>query len=92
METIPATFWMIVVSVITIMLSSALYYLAMLLKECRDAVKKAQPMVDDLQKTISGVTTTVDEINGGFMSSIRTVSGIASAVNGFISGMKGRQE
>ena len=92
METIPATFWMIIVSVITIMLCSALYYLAMLLKECRDTVQKMRPTIEVLQKTISGVSSTVDEINGVAQSSFRTVNGIASVVSGFMSGVRNRVE
>ena len=55
-------------------------------------MRKMRPAIEDLQKTISGVSNTVDEINGVAQSSFRTVNGIASVVSGFMSGVRNRVE
>ena len=76
-NSIPAEFWMVIVSALTLMLCLILYYFAMLLKEAtatvaetRKTVATANSLLDeiagagaDVKHTIKGVATTVDHVN-----------------------------
>ncbi|MGI5897765.1 MAG: hypothetical protein ACOX6Q_01230 [Candidatus Dojkabacteria bacterium] len=88
METVPPIFWMIIVSILTIMLCVVLYYLAMLLKESRDTVSKTEPIIKDLQTSITSITETLNEINTLIIKPVRGIGAAISVVNGIITGIK----
>ena len=106
METIPPIFWMIIVSVLTIMVCLILYYIAMLIKETRttgvDAretmkqankiLTQAELIVNDIQSSVSTVRTTVEEINQSILAPIRRLAGGVLAVSSFIGGLKSKKE
>jgi methyl-accepting chemotaxis protein len=102
MSEIPAIFWMIIVSAITIMFSLVLYYLAMLIRESKDAVKdsreiiknankimeQATLIVDDVQDMVSTVKGTVGKINEAILIPIKKIGSTISIVGDFFSGLK----
>jgi uncharacterized protein YoxC len=88
MEVIPPEFWMIVVSVITIMLCSVLYYLSVLLKEVKEKVSKTDPIIKDIQTSVSSVTETVNEVNDLIVKPVKGIGAVASVINGIATGIK----
>lgn len=102
MSEIPAVYWMIIFGAVTFMICFVLYYVAMLLKESKDAVgdsrkiiqgmegtmKQVDLILADVQATISTVRGTIDEVNEGIIQPIKNVGSAISAVSGFVSGMK----
>ncbi len=92
METIPPVFWMIVIAILTVMICLVLYYLAMLLKESRDTVAKTEPIIKDLQTSVSSVTDTLNEVNNLVVKPVRGIEAAISVVNGIITGIKGDTE
>ena len=92
MEVIPPEFWMIVVSVITIMLCSVLYYLSVLLKEVKEKVSKTDPIIKDIQTSVSSVTETVSEVNDLIVKPVKGIGAVASVINGIATGIKSGTE
>ncbi|MHC1716507.1 MAG: hypothetical protein AB9915_01245 [Candidatus Dojkabacteria bacterium] len=102
MSDIPSAYWMIIIGAVTLMICLVLYYVAMLLRESKDAVgdsrkiiqgledtmKQVDLILADVQSTISTVRGTIDEINKGIIQPIKNVGSAISAVSGFVSGIK----
>ncbi len=91
MDQIPSVFWMIVISVLTIFLSYALYHLAMLLNESRSTVsqlkitlKEVNGIVSEVSSMIDGIKTPVSQITGV----VQRVSSAFSVVSGIMDGFK----
>lgn len=102
MDTIPPVFWMIIVSVLTVMTCLILYYIAMLIKEtrttvadARDTMKQATKMlqqaeliVSDVQASISTMRGTVEEINQSILAPIRKIAGGILTASAFLGSLK----
>ena len=102
METIPSTYWMIIIGVVTLMFSLVLYYIAMLIKESRDAVKdsraiiknadqitkQAALIVDDMQETVTVLKGTVMSINETVLVPIKKIGSIITVAGDFLEGLK----
>lgn len=107
MNTIPPIFWMIIVSVLTIMVCFILYYFAMLLREtkntvadARDTMKQANKVlqqieiiVNDVQCSIATIRGTVEEANQTIIAPIRKMAGGILVASSFLSNLrKNKQE
>lgn len=102
MSEIPAIYWMIVVGAVTVMFCLVLYYLAMLIKEGRDAVRdsreiiknankmmeQATVIVNDVQEVVSSVKRTVGQVNEAILIPIRKIGNTVSMVGDFLGGLK----
>ena len=88
METIPPVFWMVIVSLLTILLSFILYEIGMLIKESRNTLKNLENITSDTSKMVSTVKGTVDEVNEAIIQPIRGIGAGVSAISGFLSGLK----
>ena len=102
MDTIPSVFWMVIIAVIAIMICLVLYYVAMLLKETKDAVgdsrkliqgleptmKQVDLIIADVQSTTSMLKGTVQDINEGIVMPIRNIGSAFSAMSGLVSGLR----
>ena len=85
METIPAIYWMIVVTAIVAMICFVLYELGMLLKDSRRTLGN----IEGITSTVKG---TVDEVNDSIIKPIRGIGSGISAASGFVSGLRGEEE
>ncbi|MBU1120025.1 hypothetical protein KKA50_02430 [Patescibacteria group bacterium] len=102
MDTIPPVFWMIIVSVLTVMTCLILYYIAMLIKEtrttvadARDTMKQATKMlqqleliVNDVQSSVSAIRGTVEEVNQSILAPIRKIAGGILTASAFLGSLK----
>jgi uncharacterized protein YoxC len=102
MSEIPAVYWMIIFGAVAFMICFVLYYVAMLLKESKDAVgdsrkiiqglegtmKQVDLILADVQATISTVRGTIDEVNEGVIKPIKSIGSAVSALSGFVSGIQ----
>ncbi len=102
METIPAIYWMVIIGAITLMFCLVLYYIAMLIKESRDAVKDSRAIiknadaitrqtaliVDDMQETITVLKGTVMSINESVLVPIKKIGSLITIVGDFLEGLK----
>ena len=100
METIPATYWMVIIGVVTLMLCLVLYYIAMLIKESRDVVKDSRAIiknadeimkqttliVNDAQETIATVKGTIISINDSILLPIKKIGNTITMVGDFFEG------
>ncbi len=98
MDTIPSIYWMIIIGAITFMICFVLYYVAMLLKESKEAVTDSRALLKDAQKTIkqvdliindvqssiSSVRSSIDEINQTLLIPIRKIGYGISVVSSFL--------
>lgn len=105
METIPPIFWMIIVSVLTVMVCLILYYIAMLIKETRTTVadsrevmkqatktlQQVELIVSDVQSSIATIRGTVEEVNQSILAPIRKIAGGVLATSAFLSGLKKKE-
>jgi len=91
METIPPIYWMIVVGIITALLSFILYEIGMMIKESRLTLKNIDGITSDARTVVSSVKDTVQEVNDTIIQPIRGIGSTISAVNGFVSGLKGEE-
>ena len=102
MSEIPYIYWMIIVGIVTFMFSLVLYYLAMLIRESKDAIKdsreiiqnankmmeQATLIVNDAQEIVSTLKGTVGEVNEAILVPIKKVGSAISIVGDFLSGLK----
>jgi hypothetical protein len=102
MSNIPPIYWMIIIGFITFMFGLVLYYLAMLIRESKDAVadsrkiiqnteeilKQATLIVNDLQESVSVVKGTVLQINEAILVPIKKIGSTISVVGDFFTGLK----
>jgi predicted PurR-regulated permease PerM len=102
MSEIPAVYWMIIIGVVTFMFCFVLYYVAMLIRESRDAIRDSREMlksadeilkkttliVNDVQETIATVKGTVGQINEAILLPIKRIGSTITTVGDFISGFK----
>jgi len=102
MSEIPSVYWMIIIGCVTFMVCFVLYYIAMLLRESKDAVgdsrkiiqglegtmKQVDLILADVQATIATVRGTIDEVNEGIIRPIKSIGSAVSAVSGFVSGIQ----
>ena len=102
MDTIPAIYWMVIIGAITLMFCLVLYYIAMLIKESRDAVKdsreiiknadqitkQAALIVDDMQETITALKGTVMSINEAVLVPIKKIGSAITIAGDFLEGLK----
>lgn len=102
MDTIPPIFWMIIVSVLTIMTCIILYYIAMLVKETkitvadsREIMKQAtktlqqvELIVNDVQASVSTVRGTVEEVNQSILGPVRKIAGGILTASVFLNSLK----
>jgi len=102
METIPATYWMVIIGVVTFMVCLVLYYIAMLIKESRDVVRDSRSIiknadaimkqttliVDDVQDTVSVLKGTIMSINETVLIPIRKIGTTVTIVGDFLDGLK----
>jgi hypothetical protein len=102
METIPATYWMVIIGAVTILFCLVLYYIAMLIKESRDAVKDSRSIiknadaitrqtaliVDDVQDTVTMLKGTVTSINDTVLVPIKKIGSIVTILGDFLEGLK----
>jgi DNA anti-recombination protein RmuC len=102
METIPAVYWMVIIGVVTLMLCLVLYYIAMLIKESRDAVKDSREIIknadsimkqtalimDDVQDTVTTLKGTIISINDTVLVPIKKIGSTITIVGDFLEGLK----
>jgi len=102
MSEIPPIYWMIIIGFITFMFGLVLYYLAMLIRESKDAVadsrkiiqnteeilKQATLIVNDVQESISTLKGTVLQINEAILLPIKKIGSTISMVGDFFAGIK----
>lgn len=102
MSEIPSVYWMIIFGAVTFMFCFVLYYLAMLIKESRDAIRDSREMlksadeilkkttliVSDVQEAIATVKGTVDQVNEAILLPIKRVGSAITTVGDFVSGFK----
>ena len=93
---------MVIIGVGTFMLCLVLYYIAMLIKESRDAVKdsraiiknadqitkQAALIVDDMQETVTVLKGTVLSINETVLVPIKKIGSAITIVGDFLEGLK----
>ena len=93
---------MVIIGAVTLMFCLVLYYIAMLIKESRDAVKdsreiiksadqitkQAALMVNDLQETVSTLKSTVMSINESVLIPIKKIGSAITIVGDFFEGLK----
>jgi len=91
METIPPIYWMVVVGILTTLLAFILYEIGMFVKESRLTLKNVEGITSDTKSVVSTVKTTVEEVNDTIIQPIKGIGTTISAVNGFVSGLKGEQ-
>lgn len=103
---IPALFWMVIITGLSVLLGMILYYLAMILKEARNTmgevtktVQKSNVLLDDAAEVVSVAKSsakklegTVDEVNQAVVQPLRTIGSALHAVSGFIGGFRGTEE
>lgn len=106
MSEISPIYWMIIIGAVTFMVCFVLYYVAMLLKESKDAVgdsrkiiqnaeqtmKQVDLILADVQGTVAIVKNTIEEINEGVIKPIKNIGSAVSAVSGFVSGLRKEKE
>jgi len=106
MDTIPPVFWMIIVSVLTVMTCLILYYIAMLIKETRTTVvdaretmkqatkmlQQAELIVNDVQSSIASIRGTVEEVNQSILAPIRKIAGGILTASAFLGGLKKKEQ
>lgn len=102
MSEIPPIYWMIIIGFITLMFGLVLYYLAMLIRESKDAVadsrkliqnteeilKQTTLIVNDVQESISTLKGTVFQINEAILLPIRKIGNTISIVGDFFTGLR----
>ncbi|MCA9376897.1 hypothetical protein H6763_02910 [Candidatus Nomurabacteria bacterium] len=103
---IPAVFWMVVISGLSILLGMILYYLAMILREATNTmsevtktVQKSNVLLDDAAEVVSVAKTsakkleeTVDEVNKAIIVPVRSIGSVLHTVSGFIEGFRDNSE
>lgn len=77
MDTIPPIFWMIIVSVVTVMVCLILYHVAMLIKETKTTVVDARGIMNQASKTLQQVDLIVNDVK----SSVSTIRGTVEEVS-----------
>ena len=101
METIPATYWMVIIGVVTFMICFVLYYIAMLIKESRDVVRDSRAIinnadeimkqttliVNDAQEAVSTVKATILSINDSILLPIKKIGNTITIVGDFVEGL-----
>lgn len=99
MNSIPPIFWMIIVSVLTVMLSFIFYHVAMLIRETKLTVKDAREtmrevnkvlqkvdlIINNVQESVAMVRGTVEEINQGILAPVRKIAGFTALITGILS-------
>ena len=95
LETIPAIYWMIIISIPVAFLTFVLFELAMLIKDSRklvletkETINKANKILDDAQEIVTTTKSTVDEVRTTIITPIRSIGNVVSSVSGFINGLK----
>ncbi len=82
---------MVVVGILTTLLAFILYEIGMFVKESRLTLKNVEGITSDTKSVVSTVKTTVEEVNDTIIQPIKGIGTTISAVNGFVSGLKGEQ-
>lgn len=95
---------MIIIGAVTVMICLVLYYLAMLLRESKNAVsdsrvvindltrtmKQVDLIVNDVQTSIATIRGTVEEVNQAILSPLRKLAYGFSLVTGFLGNIKNK--
>lgn len=91
METIPSTYWMIIIGFVVLMICLVLYYLAMLLKETKKVVtdtgtllKETDLILKDVRQVVASAKGTVDQINEAILVPIKRIGYGISMVTSFL--------
>ena len=106
MDTIPSVYWMIIIGAVTFMVCLVLYYVAMLLRESKEAVTDGRSLVKDAQKTlqqadliindlqasITAVRGAIEEISQSILGPIRKIGAGISIASNFLNRKKGQTD
>ena len=103
---IPAIFWMVIISGLSVLLGLILYYFAMILREATNTmsevtktVQKSNLLLDDAAEVVSVAKTsakklegTVDTMNEAVLVPLKSIGSVLHTLSGFISGFRGSEE
>lgn len=95
---IPAEFWMVIVSVVTLFLVLIMYQFAMLLKETtktmsetskvvtelQETVKKANIVLEDASEVVSMTKTTVEEVQSNVVQPVLRIASVVGIVSDLV--------
>ncbi|WKZ30744.1 MAG: DUF948 domain-containing protein [Candidatus Dojkabacteria bacterium] len=100
---IPAEFWMVIISVLTLFLVFIMYQIANLLKEStktmaettkvvtelQDTVKKANLVLEDAAEVVSMTKTTVEEVQDNVVTPVIKIASIIGMVSDIVDSFTG---
>ncbi|HVX93161.1 MAG TPA: hypothetical protein VHA74_03565 [Candidatus Dojkabacteria bacterium] len=96
METIPATFWMVIISALTALVCLILYYVAMLVKETtgtmvevkntiidsRKLIQNSNAIVEDVRVSVDSIKGTVKEVNQSILGPVKAIAKLMNSIFG----------
>jgi hypothetical protein len=102
MDTIPAEYWMVILTVLVGFICFVLYELAMLLRESKGAVSdsrrimveaestlgKANALVDTATEIVNSVKGSVEDITDFVGGPLRRIGSVLAVIGGFVGGAK----